>query len=268
MDLKCTLVAVGAAIAGATVQHVIAKYIWPNRHKTYNWIFTFRDHKKLGIPCKTDLILDRDGYSFGYSFEYKCSLWVSYIISEHSIGVDVERSDDFYADPDIPEKYRVQPDDFRNTGYDKGHLAPSASIDFSRKSNEQTFAMPNIALQHPRLNRQVWGSLEGLIREWTETSGKLAIITGPLFAKKPKLINDMPLPKGFYKIVYAFKHERAIGFIFPNEGIRASRLWDFVMSVKEIERETGYTFFPKLSEAKQERIKAERDVAWWKKMAK
>ena len=265
MDLKCILVAVTAAIAGAAVQHVISAYLWPNRHKTYTWIFAFRDHKKLGIPCKTDLVFDLDGYSLGYSFERKCALWVSYIISKHSIGVDVERSDDFYADPKIPEQYRAQPEDFRNTGYDKGHLAPSASIDFSRTSNEETFAMSNIALQHPKLNRQVWGSLEGTIRGWAENGDKLAITTGPLYDDNPQLINDIPLPKGFYKIVYSFKHERAIGFIFPNEAIRASQLWDYAMSVNEVEKETGYNFFNNLSKGKQKKIKVERDVSWWKK---
>jgi len=95
---------------------------------------------------------------------------------------------------------RVQPGDFRNTGYDKGHLAPNAAIDFSRHSNNETFLMSNIVLQNPKLNRQAWGSLEGVIRGWTQTKGKLAITTGPLYDDKPEYINDIPVPKSFYKI--------------------------------------------------------------------
>jgi len=263
MEYICILVGVGSAIAGAAAHYVFSVYLWPNRHQTYSWIFALRNHRKLGEPCKTDKVLDRDGYSIGYSYQYKAALWSSYIISKHSIGVDVDRGDCFEADLDIPEKYRVQPDDFRNTGYDKGHLAPNAAIDFSRDSNNETFLMSNIVLQNPKLNRQAWGSLEGVIRGWTQTKGKLAIITGPLYDDKPEYINDIPIPKSFYKIVYSFKHKRCIGFILPNENVRANQLWNYVMSVKEVEKETGYHFFSKLSKQVQ-KIKGELDMSWWK----
>ena len=264
MDIKCILVGGGAAIAGAATQYVVSTYLWPNRHKTYTWVFALRDHKKFGEPCKTDKVLNRDGYSLGYSYKYKNALWVSYILSKGSIGVDMDRGDCFYADPDIPEKYRVQPEDYTNTGYDRGHLAPSAAIDFSRISNMQTFAMSNIVLQHPKLNRQAWGSLERTIRGWTHTKGTLAVITGPLFDENPERINDVPVPKSFYKIIYALKHGRCIGFILPNENIKAAQLWDYAMSVQNMEKETGYKFFSKLSHKKQ-KIKAELDISWWKK---
>ena len=257
------LVGGGAAIAGAAAQYVVSTHLWPNRHKTYTWAFALRDHKKLGEPCKTDKVLDRDGYSLGYSYQYKSALWVSYVLSKGSIGVDMDRGDCFYADPDIPEKYRVQPEDYTNTGYDRGHLAPSAAIDFSRISNMQTFAMSNIVLQHPKLNRQAWGSLERTIRGWTHTKGTLAVITGPLFDENPERINDVPVPKSFYKIVYAFKHGRCLGFILPNENIKAAQLWDYAMSVQHMEKETGYKFFNKLGK-KGQKIKAELDISWWK----
>jgi endonuclease G len=263
MDLTHIIVGVVGFIAGAIVQYIFLIYLWPNRHKTYNWIYKFYNHKKLGEPCQTDLVLDRDGYSLGYSFDRKCAAWVSYVMSKGSIGIDVERDDCFYADTDVPEPYRVQPNDFKNTGYDKGHLAPSAAIDFSRKSNEQTFAMSNIALQHPKLNRQAWGSLENTIRNWTKSKGKLMVISGPIYTDKPDTIKDIPIPTAFYKIIYSFKYNRCIGFIIPNENIRASKLWDYVMSVDYIEKETAQKFFNKVS-VKKQIIKGELDVAWWK----
>ena len=50
----------------------------------------------------------------------------------------------------------------------------------------------------------------------------------------------------------------------PNEAIKASLVWDYVMSVQEVEEKTGYQFFNKLSKRKQ-KIKAELDAEWWKK---
>ena len=65
-------------------------------------------------------------------------------------------------------------------------------------------------------------------------------------------------------MVYSFKHKCCIGFIFPNEPIVAAQIWEHSMSVKNVEKKTGYKFFDKLGK-KGERIKAKLDVSWWKK---
>jgi len=266
MELRCILINLASAVAGASIQYLISSHLWPKRHSIYTWAFTLRNHKKLGEPCSCDLVLDRDGYSLGYSYKHKTALWASYIVSKHSIGINLDRGERFYPDPDIPEQYRVTPEDFRNSGYDKGHLAPSAAIDFSRRSNDQTFAISNIVLQHPKLNRQAWGSLEALIRRWTHTKSKLAVVTGPTYNnQRSKRINDIPIPKGFYTVIYSFKHQRSIGFILPNDEVKASQLWDYATAVKEVEKETGYQFLSKLGK-KGRKIKAEVDVSWWKEV--
>ncbi|MDM8552355.1 DNA/RNA non-specific endonuclease, partial [Desulfobacterales bacterium HSG2] len=237
--------------------------LWPNRHKIHTWRFALRNHRKLGEPCETDIVLDRAGYSLGFSYKRMCALWVSYTISKGSVGVDVDRGIRFYADPEVPEKYRVRPEDFTNTGYDKGHLAPSAAIDFSLKSNSETFAMTNIALQHPKLNRQAWGRLEGIIRGWTRTKGKLSVVTGPLYGQRSRRINGIPVPRRFYKVVYSFRHKAFIGFIIPNTEVKANEIWNYAMSVRDVEKETGHKFFSELNKKKQ-RAKRKIDLEWWK----
>jgi len=262
--MNCYTIAILSAIAGATAEYFLAHYLLPNRSRVYTWIFAFRDHKKLGEPGQTDLVLNREGYSLGYNFERKSALWVSYIISKNSIGVNVERGDKFYADLEIPEAYRVKPDDYRNTGYDKGHLAPNSAIDFSRKSNDQTFAMSNIVPQEPKLNRQAWKSLEGQVEHWARSLGKLYVVTGPIYTKRPEKINGLFIPKSFYKVVYSFQHHRCLGFILPNKEVSASELWKYAMSVAEVEKETGYQFLSKLSDREEKRIKSQLDLEWWK----
>ncbi len=239
-------------------------YLWPRRHQTYSWIFARRNHRKLGNPCRVDIILDRGGYSLGFSKKMKSALWASYIISEGSVNIDVDRGTNFYADPDIPKQYRVDPDDYRHSGYDKGHLAPSATIDFSRQSNDETFAMTNIVPQHPHLNRHGWRKLEDIIRDWTETKGRLAVVTGPIYSKRPRRKNDVPIPKAFYKVVYAFDYEASIGFIFPNQSVPSNRVWEYVTTVKAVEKETGYRFFSKLGR-KGSRIKTKLNAPWWQR---
>jgi endonuclease G, mitochondrial len=267
METETILISLGSAAAGAAAQYVWMRHIWPKRHATYTWVFALRNHRSLGVPCKTDKVLDRQGYSLGYSYERRCALWVSYIISQRSISVDVERGERFYPDPEIPAPYRVHPDDFKNSGYDKGHLAPSAAIDFSRKSNDETFAMSNIALQHPKLNRQAWGRLEGMMRAWTSALGKLAVITGPVYGPKPQLINNIPVPVSFYTVVYAFRSAACIGFILPNADVKAEALWDHAMSVQQVEAKTKLTFFDKLGD-RADPIKRALSVEFWQQAAR
>jgi len=251
-------------LMGMFVYHFLAIRFWPNRHKLYTWVYGLRNHSRLGEPFKTDLELDRTGYSLGYSFEHRCALWVSYIITKGSVKIDVERELSFMPDPDIPEKYRVMPSDFTNSGYDKGHLAPSADIDYSQRSNQETFFMSNVALQDPKLNRQAWSSLEGLSREWTKKMGKLYIVTGPIYGQRSKRVNEIPVPRAFYKVFYAKKHGKAIGFILPNKAITASELWQYAMSVADVEKETGGNFYSKLGR-KGAKMKRQLDLDWWQK---
>lgn len=255
---------IASATAGAALQYTVSTYLWPNRHQTYTWIFALRNHAKLGVPCQCEITLKRDGYFLGFNPETKSAVWVCYIVSKRSVGINLDRGERFYPDPDLPEPYRVKPEEFTNSGYDKGHLAPSAAIDFSRRSNDQTFAMSNVVFQHPKLNRQAWKSLEELIRDWTRTKGTLSVTCGPLYNKRPKKINNIPVPSGFYNVIYSLKHKKAIAFVFPNEPVTALELWNYAISVTQAEKETGYKFLGKLGGSRI-KVKNQLDIEWWQR---
>ena len=257
------VVALLSFAAGIAFEYAFMTYLWPNRHQVYTWTYTLRNYRKPGDPCQTDLMLDRQGYSLGYSFERKAALWVSYILTSGSVSIDVGRHSSFYADTDIPEAYRTKPDDYVNTGYDKGHQAPSATIDFSKKANRETFAFSNITLQDQKLNREAWGTLEDLERKWAEQHGKIYVVTGPLYTAKPKKVNDIPVPSKYYKVIYSYEADKAIGFILPNRAVTNADLWEYAMSVQEVEQKTGLKFFSKFSAAKQKKLKETVDIAWW-----
>jgi endonuclease G len=265
MEISTIVACSASAIAGGTVTWAWLKYVWPNRHQSYTWIYQLRPHRRVGRVCPVDLELHRDGYSLGYSFKHKCALWASFIISKGSVGIDVDRGERFYTDEEVPEKHRTTPADFNKTGFDKGHLAPSASIDFSRKSNDQTFAMSNMAMQDPELNRQAWGRLEGIVRDWTKTKGKLAVVVGPVFGDTNKRVNDIAVPKAFFQAVYSYQHHAAIGFYFQNKDTPTAELWSHAMPLKELEDKTGYKLFEKVSwiRSLSPESRSKIDLKWW-----
>ena len=65
----------------------------------------------------------------------------------------------------------------------------------------------------------------------------------------------MPVPSRFYKVIYSYNANKAIGFIFRNKPITAGDLWKYAMSIQEVEEKTGLKFFNKFDEKKQEKIK-------------
>ncbi len=262
--LKYGMIALIGFAAGIAFEYWFLTAIWPNRHQSYSWVYTLRNHRKPGEPCDTDLVLDRLGYSLGYSYKYKSALWVSYILSSGSVNINVGRHGSFYADTNIPEEYRVQPEQHRNTEYDKGHLAPSASIDFSKKANRETFALSNIVPQAPKLNRQAWQELESLERKWAKTRGKIYVVTGPIYPSNPRTVNDLPIPSKFYKVLYSYKADKAIGFIMPNKEVQDKNLWRYAKSVQEVEQETELIFFSKFRQKTQHTLKEQIDKEWWR----
>lgn len=249
-------------LAGMGLMFLIMKYIYPNWQYVYSWMFNLRRNERLGGVCACDLELDRKGYSLGYCYNKRTALWVSYVLSKTSTTIDKDRAVSFLLDPDIPEKHRVRPEDYEHSGYDKGHLAPSSGIDYSRKSNDETFYMSNIALQHPHLNRYAWKSLEQKIQKWVKTKGKLFVVAGPVFKKRNKRVNGVAVPSFFYKVLYQSREQQAIAFLFPNEEVKTASLWEHAMSVQDLEKIIGYTFFQKLSNRKR-RSKMYVDLEWW-----
>lgn len=256
-------VAILAFIAGFMSHDWLVNDLLPKWKSLETAKFSARNHRELGEPGQADQVLDRLGYSLGYHYKTKSALWVSYILTADSASVDVGRSGNFYADKDIPEQYRVKPTDLTNSGYDKGHLAPSGSIDFSVEANKQTFAMSNIVPQDPKMNREGWSAVEELERKWTSSKGKLYIITGPVYANNPKEVNGVPVPSKLYKVIYSYDAEKAIGFLMPNKPVAEPDIWEYAVSVKEVEEETGLDFLDRLSADKQQRAKSKLDTAWW-----
>ena len=256
-------VAILAFIAGFMSHDWFVNELLPQWKSFETAKFSNRNHRELGEPGKADQVLDRLGYSLGYNYKTKSALWVSYILSADSASVDVGRSGNFYADKDIPEKYRVKPTDLTNSGYDKGHLAPSGSIDFSKDANKETFAMSNIVPEDPKMNREGWSAVEELERKLAGSKGKLYIIVGPVYAKNPKDVNGIPVPSKLYKVIYSYDAQKAIGFLMPNKPVGENEIWDYAVPVSSIEEETGLVFLDKLPADTQQRAKSKLDKAWW-----
>ena len=205
--------------------------------------FRCNGHVALGIPGQEEQLLCRDGYAVGYDYERKVPMWVAYRLTPDSVNKKVKRSNKFREDSEIPAQYRSTLQDYKGSGYDRGHMAASATVDFSYESTQESFLMSNMTPQLPGLNRQGWRILEAEIREWTNERGELYVVTGCLFEGPLTAIGDgVGVPSHFFKVVYDGGNRNAIAFLVPHRKISKAELSEFIVSVDEIERKTGMDF--------------------------
>jgi endonuclease G len=136
----------------------------------------------LPLPAeRVDEVLANTGFTVGYSDGREDPLWVCYEVFAVANPVAHDRPSRFSVD--LRTVARVSHDDYTNSGYDRGHMAPNATIDYcyGRQAQLETFLMSNICLQTSNLNRGIWATLEDSERDWANKCGEIWVITGPVF---------------------------------------------------------------------------------------
>jgi len=206
------------------------------------------DNLDLGIPGPADQIVERRGYALGYSEKYEQPLWVSYRLTADEVtNAAVARAGQRFL-PDLAIMTgSALPSDYTRSGYDRGHLAPTADFRFDRQTMLESFSMANMSPQLPAFNRGVWKRLEEHIRSLAVRHGSLVVVTGPIFYTNthPRTIgaSRVRVPDAFYKVLYSERDQpRMIGFILPHQGSDAP-LHTFATNVAAVESLTDLDFF-------------------------
>jgi len=224
-------------------------------------------HSKLEIPTygKNDTIVQHTGYCVSYNHRYKQANWVAYQLTALETIKVVDRENKFKADPLILETNLAK--DYLKSGYDRGHLAPSADMTYSRTTMLESFYYSNMSPQAPLFNRNIWNDLEELTRTWAKEYDSLYIVVGPVLGDSLSAIgpHKVAVPKYYYKVILDNQKnkEKAIAFIMKNEGSSLS-LKTFVVSIDEIELLTGIDFFPKLENTLEKSLESKKCLECWK----
>lgn len=225
------------------------------------------DNLAYGAPCKKGVqVVDRVGYALGYSEKYEQPLWVSYrLTAEEALTKVARRAEDFRPDPAICTGSALI-EDYRRSGYDRGHLAPAADMAWSAQAMSDCFYLSNMSPQVNAFNGGIWAKLEKWVRGVAIREQKVFVVTGPLFETNVvhKTIGPsrVVVPEYFYKVIYdETPPEKMIGFIVPNAPNK--NIYKFAVSVDEVERRTGLDFFPNLPKPEQARLESQCKVNDW-----
>lgn len=212
------------------------------------------------------MILERAGYVTSYNKKTKLPNWVAWhLTAENTKGSHSRKGIDFMEDEDVPTP-RADDWDYYNSGYDRGHMCPAGDNKWDSEAMRQSFLFTNICPQAPGLNRGDWNEMENACRSWARENGDIYIVCGPILYKgRHKTIgkHKVVVPEAFFKVVLCMRGTpKAIGFIYKNEDGNRPK-GDYVNSVDEVERITGFDFFQSLPDDVEKAVEATADLDEW-----
>lgn len=211
------------------------------------------------------------GYGVSYNAEFKVPNWVFYELTRGELNGVNKRKNNFAPDPAVPVTQMAQLSDYRNSGYDRGHMAPAADFSWSETAMEESFYLTNICPQGHDFNAGIWLTLEEKVREWAQRDSAICVVTGPVLPKGPKPAemktigkNKVLVPLRFYKVILApfGQKPKAIGFIMDNHDSRKA-LSSFAVSVDSVERVVGMDFFSVLPDDVEKNVEKSFTLEEW-----
>ena len=221
-----------------------------------------------------------DAYGVNYAIEWdinkKSQRWSCYQMRKGYQG-NAGRYDTYNGypfDPVLEEKgLYLDRDYFYRSGFDHGHVCPSADRQYSYEANKQTFYLSNMQPQYNKFNAGIWEKLESKIRKWTPRNNEdtLYVCKGGTIDDEENIIKRISgkliAPKYFFcaLLLKNAMGYRAIGFWMENENIDRSndKLKIYAKSIDELEKITGIDFFCNLPDNIEDKVEASVSTSAW-----
>ena len=228
------------------------------------------------IANENNYLMQKPQYSLSYNRSKNDPNWTAWRLDSSWIG-STPRQDDFRPDTTLPNGwYRVDPADYSEPVYDRGHMCPSGDRTNSVPNNSATFLMTNMLPQIPENNQGPWEEFESYCRTIAGQGNEIYIMsggTGNLGTIGATQTNRVVIPQYTWKVVLILpngsndlervtRSTRTIGIIVPNfTPLNINAPWrDFRVTVDAVEVLSGYNFLSQIPKNTQELIERKRDT--------
>ena len=231
-----------------------------------------RDLTAKGLPKLDagDEVIVHPGHMLVYSEKHEVPKWTAHIATPDLITGNLARIDSFLPDPQVKTGTAVTAD-YWYSGYDRGHMVPSADMRWNQEALQGTYYYSNVCPQVPELNRGTWAELEDWGRRYVNFSKRrVFVVTGPVLRdglptmQKPDRKNEVSIPELYWKVISDLDGEKpqAIAFVMRNAAQEYPPI-SYAVTVDSVEALTGLDFFPALDDALESRIEAMREPKDW-----
>ena len=164
-------------------------------------------HTTLGLPeaASTDdpkhALLVKPQFVVSFDSTRKNPRWTSWELTKKWLGATA-RSLEFEPDPTLPATLpQAKEADYAHSGYDRGHICPSADRTDSKADNDSTFEFTNAVPQTVESNTGTWETLETEERDLVTAGHHVFIIAGSRYAAETTIGAGVAVPTSMFKVV-------------------------------------------------------------------
>ena len=218
--------------------------------------------------CKTrpsEEIIFHSAYTVSYNPKTLISNWVAYeITAEETDGPWTRKGLRFMPDPDCKSR-QADNNDYRNSGYSRGHLAPAGDMKWDSVAMVESFYFTNCIPQDKELNNGRWNQLEMKVRTWAKEYGRVYIVCGPAFLNMDTLRighNKVAVPDACFKalLIPTSTSYSAIAFVMRN-GEEKRNLKECSCTIDQLETLLGLDLFYNLPDRIETEV--ESSICWF-----
>ena len=235
-------------------------------------------HLQLGVPdassatSTTHYLSLKPQFAMSYDSSHKIPNWVSWELNAASLG-PAARTTSFHQDSTLPAGMpQASNTDYSYSGFDRGHLCPSADRTDTDDDNYATFVLTNVVPQAADSNRGPWEKLEAYERSLASAGKELTIIAGGLYGPFPRTIGKgVAVPDAMFKVIVVAdapgawsvtSSTRVIAVVIPNDDGQVAQTDDwkqFRTSARAIETQSGLDFMSDVPRSIQDAIETQVD---------
>ena len=151
-----------------------------------------------------EVCLERMGYTVSFNPQTNIPNWVAWELNAEKLIERESRNDKFLPDPDIDERQAITTDEYKGSGWDRGHMCPAGDNRWHWRAMDESFYMTNICPQNHNLNRGDWKELEEACRRWAAVE-PIYIVCGPILYKTPQYESPMPSSRSYSQVSRAVR---------------------------------------------------------------
>lgn len=205
------------------------------------------------------------GFTVSFNADNHTPNWVAWELLDSETDGPHKRSNNFWTDDEV--EGCPDADDYRRSGYDKGHMCPAADQKWSEEAMSDCFSFANMVPQDGALNSGAWQTLEKKQRAWARRDSAIWIVAGPIYEKGDTSRigkTGVRVPSAFFKVMAApyVDVPRGIAFVYPNM-TAPGNMENYVMTIDDVEQLTGYDFFYNLPDNQENMIESAASFHDW-----
>lgn len=215
----------------------------------------------------SEQIIKKKAFITSYNKDTRTPNWVAWHLTSNHTDGTYGRLSNFHEEEDVPTP-RATLEDYRKSGWSRGHMCPAGDNKWDEEAMFESFSLVNVCPQNGSLNSGLWNRIEMDCRKWAKKYGSVYIVCGPIFNEKNHKtigVNKIVVPEAFFKVVLCLQGTpKAIGFIVKNN-TGTKKKDQYVNTIDEVERITGYDFFPSLPDSIEKKVEAYSNLENWKR---